>query len=335
MSTAFDHALFGEAFARPGMDPRQWVSYATVDRATPSQPSVSFGGPYGPMVNVTLQPSGISCPARCSSFVAGAAEGEWYPFVEGDEVVCLIPEGDTRGGVVIVGRCNQELDEWPTVVGGVDATQNKIGFRRMRAPYVVEVAASYLIRSVLTGAQLGISPEGNVIIADGNGGSLVLGTDALGLANEEGDAFVNLFPAAKQVYLGADTATFLLDAAESKFISQGAISFATLGGSSNGHGVTAEQVVALIANVITACAAAGWLAIVPSAAVIAPIITAAVAGLGLTTPTDSVPGGVFAPLYATVFGPTGAIGVVMSNPLVGSSDPTGFVPGFGRPGFSL
>ena len=64
---SFDQATSRGAFSGP---PQQWISYATVDPDSPDAPSVRFADeagnplPYGPMVNVTLQPSGVSLSAR-------------------------------------------------------------------------------------------------------------------------------------------------------------------------------------------------------------------------------------------------------------------------------
>lgn len=103
----FDHATMGQAFAAPGMDPRQWVSMASVDPDSENARSVSFTdadgnpSPYGPLVSVTLQPSGISIRCRVAGAVAGNGEAEWYPFVAGDEVCVVIAEGDERDGGLV------------------------------------------------------------------------------------------------------------------------------------------------------------------------------------------------------------------------------------------
>jgi hypothetical protein len=351
--SGFDHATYAQAFKRPGMDPRQWISYATVDPETPDKKSVAFEdadgnpSPYGPMVNCTLQPTGISLAARVAYHVAGDGEGEWYPFVAGDELLVAIPEGSERAGAVIIGRLNQELDKWPTVVAGQKSTDNKFGFRRMRAPYIVETAAAYLIRSALTGSQIGIDGEGKVIVNDGDRGSLMIGPEAIGLSNGDGDAFVTVFPPTKEVYLGADSATLLLNATESKFLSTGSISFATSGGMANGTAVTAEQVVALIVNVIAMLASTGSFAagplspanwLISSTVAIDAVVTPAVlalAGVVPFAPTAAVASGAFPPpLFGSLFGPAGAISSAFQNPVAGV-DVTGTVPGFGRPGMKL
>lgn len=352
-----DTSLASNAWRAPGMDTRSWVSYGTVDQGTPEQPPIIFKdadgnpNPYGPQVMVTLQPSGISVPCRIANAIAGDGEAEYYPYVPGDEVLVLIPEGDERAGCAIVGRLNQELDAFPLVVAGQDVTKNTFGFRRVRTPFIVETASSYLIRSALTGSQIGIDQEGKVIINDGDQGSLAIGPEAIGLSSGDGESFVTIFPASKETYLGAGTSTFLLKSGgESKFISDGAISFATLGGSPNGTAVTAEQVVAIIMNVLAQLATsgsftagpleAGAYSLAPPAScvtAIASVIGPALLALGAVAPLGPAPGGNFAAFIASappIYGPAGALGVAALNPLA-QMDPTGTIPGFSRPGFKL
>jgi hypothetical protein len=331
----------------------QWLTYGTVDKGNEGARSVQLEGkdgaalPYGPMVNVTLQPSGISVSCRVLTGVSGDGEAEYYPFVDGDEVLVGLPEGHERAGAVILGRLNQELDAWPGVVAGQDATKNTFGFRRMRTPFVVETAASYLIRSALTGSQIGIDSLGHVIMNDGERGNLVIGAEAIGFTSGDGDTFMQMFPPSKEINLGAGGATFLLSEDESKFLSQGAISFATNGGMANGTGVTAEQVVALIINVLASLAtnssftagplaSGAYSAALPGSAVsaIMTIMTPVLTAMASPTPFAGPPGGNFAPFFGTVFGPAGLITAAESNPLA-AVDVTGTTIGYGRSGFRL
>lgn len=346
MSRMFDHISFAQAFKSPKQN---WFSYGIVASETEQAPSAQLKSlddsalPYGPMVSVVLQPSGVAVNCRVSSQVAGDGEADYYPFVAGDEVLVALPEGHERAGATIIGRMNQSLDAWPSVVAGQDATKNTMGFRRMRAPYVLETASSYLIRSALTGSQIGIDAQGQLIMNDGDQGTMVIGAEAIGFASGDGTAFMHVLPPTKEVFLGADTATLLLSASESKFISQGKISFATAGGVANQTGVTAEQVVAFVIDVITALASAGAFnpAMLPTPigppanpAVIGAIVSAALAALQTPVPAAAVPGGIFA-AYPTIFGPTGLLATTLgTNPLAGA-DVSGFVPGFGKPGFRL
>jgi hypothetical protein len=343
MRGGFDRTQFAKAFSTPG---QTWVSYGVVDADTKDSPAVIFKDendkplPYGPMVSVTLQPTGVSVTCRVAMQVAGVGEGEWYPFVGGDEVLVVIPEGNERAGAVIIGRMNQEIDTWPTVVAGQDPTKNKFGFRRMRAPYILESVGGFLIRSATTGAQIGIDSLGQIIINDGDKGSMVLGTEALSLTSGDGESFITVLPPTQEVFMGAGQATFLLAEAGSKFISTGGISFATAGTGAAGMGVTAEQVVAFVINVITALGAASAFnpaspLVAPTALIIGPIVAAALTAMAAPSPqANSTPGGDFSLYLGTVYGPTGALAAAAANPAA-PIDPTGTVLGFGRAGFRL
>ncbi len=335
----WDRTTFGRAFSGPS---GLWVSYGLVDADTDAAPAVRFKDedgkplPYGPMVSVTLQPTGVALACRVAMQVAGVGEGEWYPFVGGDEVLVVIPEGNERAGAVIIARMNQEIDTWPTVVAGQDPTENKFGFRRMRAPYLIETVGGYLIRSATTGSQIGIDALGQVIMNDGDKGSIVIGSEAIGMSSGDTESFVTVLPPSKQVFMGAGAASFLLDAAGTKFISEGPISFATSGTAALGTGVTAEQVAGFVINVLTGIAAvAGFNPLSPlvvgSPATIGPIVAAALTALAGVTPASAVPGGDFTAYMGTVFGPSGGLSAAAASPAA-AADVTGLIPGFGRPG---
>jgi hypothetical protein len=347
----WDARRFARAFNGPE---KQWSSYGIIDpdgKGGPALTLVDDSGqpsPYGPMLNVTLQPSGVSVPCRVLGQVAGDGEADYYPWAAGDEVLVMLPEGDERGAPVIVGRLNQELDVWPTVVAGQDATQNKFGFRRIRAPFIVETAGGYLIRSATTGAQIGIDSTGQVILSGGERENMVLGPEALGFTSGDGETFMQAFPPSKEVYFGAGQATFLLSATETKFLSTGPISFATAGGQANQHAVTAEQIIGLLVNLLTYMAAQGFFTAGPLAtaawtalpapgkiALIATTLKAVMDPLAGVTPyTGLAPAGMFGSLIGTLLGPTGTITTTMANPIA-ANDPTGSVFGFGRAGFKL
>jgi hypothetical protein len=335
-----DIATLAEAFAKPGMDPRQWCSYATVDRETPDQKSVQFTDEYGPLVSCTLHPSGIPVVCRVAHEVAGNGEGEWTPFVAGDEVIVLIPEGDESAGCVIVGRLNQEIDAWPKTVAGQDATANNFGFRRMRFPYVIETAASYLIRHATTGAFLGINGEGVVTIANADNAFLALTASLLGLQNGDADVLMQIDVGAKQVVLEAVGTKLSLDGAASTFISSGTLNVGTSGLQGSGHAITLEQVLGLISNVIAYLAGvsafdmgspfgASWSMNAP--APLATLWSAVIPASVSPSPISASPGGILDPL---------ALPPLILEALASQlPDPAAFglpapvIPGLARPGF--
>lgn len=116
------------------MDPRQWISMGTIDEDSEDARSIRFNDddgaplPTGPLVTVTLQPSGITVTCRVASFIAGVGESAWFPFQQKDEVIVAIPQGSERAGPVILGRLNQALDTFPAVVAGQDTSKNTFDF---------------------------------------------------------------------------------------------------------------------------------------------------------------------------------------------------------------
>ena len=254
MTQAFDHATMGEAFSKAGMDPRQWCSYGIVDADSADNHSVRFNDengnalPEGVLVSVTLQPSGISVPARVAMRHAGSGEGSFSPIGPGDEVLCLIPEGNERAGVAIIAKMSNAKDTFPTTVAGQDVTQNNVVFDRHVCPYILESASSILFRVGKTGQQLAMDATGNVFLSDSDGNLLALTADALSLQLADGSALVQVIPGAKRVGIQADTTSFLFDAAKSVFQTPGTLSIGTSGLGATGHAVTLEQVINLILN---------------------------------------------------------------------------------------
>lgn len=181
-----DLATMADAFRGPGADTRQWVSLGTVFEKQnvngETIEPVEFDSEFGaPLVNVKLLPSGYECRCRVAGSVAGSGEGQWHPFVPGDEVVVLVPEGDERCGPIIVGRLNNSIDKWPDEsIAGQDPTNNTFAFERRRTPFVAEYASSYMLRSAVHGAFILISDTGMVTIRDGAKGALQIGPDIFG-----------------------------------------------------------------------------------------------------------------------------------------------------------
>jgi hypothetical protein len=178
----FDAVTFREAIAAPE---QTWVSYGLV---SPQQnvdgeviDSVEFDDELGPLVNVRLQPSNREVRCRIASFVAGDGEGEYAPFIQNDEVLVIIPEGDLRSGPCIVGRLNNARAKWPAEsIAGQDPTRNTFAFVRSRTPMVQEYASSYLVRSSVHGGFILMSDAGTITLRDGSKGALQIGPDIFG-----------------------------------------------------------------------------------------------------------------------------------------------------------
>ena len=321
----FDAEAMRQAMSGPGNDTRQWVSYGRVSPDTPSGASVRFdvkdeqGTQIGqPLVVVKLEPSGIEVPCRVSSMTAGQGEGEWYPFVAGDEVLVVIPEGNERAGCCIIGRLNQSLDTFPTTVGGQDVTKNNFGFRRARAPYVFETAESYMVRGASTGWQLTFDRTGNLFLASSDKHHLILNHDGVMFGLGDDSCSIQMHPEhGMTLSAGAGAATLALKDGVSTFFTTGGLSLSTLGIGATGHGIAMEQVAALLANLLTVIGAPVLLA-TPQ------LIDAGVAGIIDTTSKK--------PLDPTMFPLTlAAIRGALAQP----ADPTGVIPGFGKGGLLI
>ena len=243
-----------ELASGPGTDTRQWTSYGQVIASTGTQKSVRFtddsGAPlaHGVLVDVKLEPSGIEVPCRVVSSCAGNGEGEWHPFVDGDEVLVAIPEGNERAGCVILGRLNNKHDVFPQKVAGMDATSNTFGFRRHVMPFVVEVGGGYSIRQVTTGSAVTIDQTGQVFVTEGGtGAQLVLTPDVVGLMLNGGTCGFQIDVVNGIVLMSANRASLTLDdAVGSKWQSKGVLSVSTCGNPGLNHVTTIEGVCQLL-----------------------------------------------------------------------------------------
>lgn len=221
-----------ELLKGPGIDTRTWVSWALVDKDESEElggKAVTITEEYGPLINVTLQPSGIPVRARASASVAGNGEGEWFPFLEGDEVLVVMPSG-APANAVIIGRLNQEIDKFPSMVAGNEVASNTFAFRRMRTPYIIETAASYLVRSAVTGAYFGIETSGNLTFSDATGGFLHLGADFSGFQSGDGEMLLQLNFTDRVIRMSVDgTAIFDWGAVAAQAATQGTLTMSTSG----------------------------------------------------------------------------------------------------------
>lgn len=346
MTQSLDLATMRAAFAGPGADTRQWSSFGTVD---PGEKSVIFTdengdpSPIGPIVVVTLHPSGITVPCRVAGSVAGQDEGEWFPFLPGDEVEVIVNEGDERAGCVIVGRLNQSIDRFPLTVAGQDVTKNTFGFKRLRTPYIIETASSFMIRSAVTGAGLTIDQEGNAFFISGDGHKIVLHGSFLKFGNADDSTFLQIDTDGDSVMLqGGGTTQFVLDKDASTFFTMGTLDVGTGGAAGSGHAITVEQVICLLVNFLhfmklnLPTLSGDFNTLFNPATFPAPLDAALAQWIQLAgTPsplTAATGGGNMAQLPLT-FGPFGAIKAsLVSNPL---PDVTGLIPGIGRANFTL
>ena len=177
-----DQMTMAQALKGPNMDTRQWVSYGIVTAGGDAEDIIVFDEEEGvPFVNVMLEPTKVPVFARVGAQIAGNGEGEWFPFVEGDEVLCAVPEGDEKAGVVILCRLNNQIDQFPMdSVAGQDPTTNTFAFQRRRTPMVNETAGPVYMRTATTGAFFSIDTAGTVTAKDGQNSALQLSPDLIG-----------------------------------------------------------------------------------------------------------------------------------------------------------
>lgn len=270
---------------RPGADTRQWISYATVDRQTDDdpEPEVVFDDEFGPLVKVTLQPTMVPAYCRVSASVAGNGEGEYHPFVFGDEVIVAIPEGDERAAPCIFGRLNNAIDKFPMdSVAGQDPTTNTFGFKRCRTPRIDEYAGSYTMRSAKTGAIMGFDSTGTVTILNGDSSGLQIGSDVVGFSTKDGSALMQLNLNDRAVALRCDDAVLTLAATGSNAysaISVGeSLAISTGTNAAAEHVLTVESLFNILANVI-ALAFTTWS---PTPPMPVPILTLSLLGAAMT-----------------------------------------------------
>lgn len=214
MRRPIDQATAAQAFSRPGADTRQWLSIGLVHAGDPAD-VVVFDEEYGaPLVSVVLQPSDVPIMCRVSASLAGNGEGEWHPFIQNDEVVVGVLEGDEKAGGIILGRLNNGLDKFPASVAGQDATKNAFGFRRRRTPFMEEFAGPILLRSAPSGAFLSIDDIGTVTLRDGAGDALQLTADGFGYQSQDTTAVMQLNPGTGQFLLQIGDAYLQLSASD-------------------------------------------------------------------------------------------------------------------------
>lgn len=257
MIGGLDIATLRHLVTGPGTDSRQWVSYGTVADPGEGNDPIEFDEDeyHQPLIEVILQPSSVGVRCRVAMGVAGDGEGEWYPFIKGDEVIVVLPQGDEKAGPVIVGRLANSLDKFPTRVSGTDTKGNKLGFRRMVAPYVIETAGGYTVRHATTGAFFAITKTGEVQLANGEGAVLHFGADSVGMQNADGTGVIQISEGSGDVLLqaggGGDAAILKLVAGgDSLIAAAGSLQLTGGGGPPVQHNISLEQVVTILTALV-------------------------------------------------------------------------------------
>lgn len=241
----------------PGNDPRQWVSFGLV-----SDEPIDFDPDHGPLVPCILKPSEVEVQCRVSMQVGGNGEGEYYPFVEGDEVLVVVPGGNERGGCCIIGRLPNARTPFPqTSVAGQDPASNAFGFRRTKAPFINEAAGTITTRQAESGAFLTLDQTGTVTIANGDKSALQLSADALTLQSSDGASILQLDITGGRATLQSGSAVLTLASssavpATSSLVVPNVLQLSTIGAPPAEHVTTTEQMINLLSAIFNAVGAA-------------------------------------------------------------------------------
>lgn len=109
ISKKLDTNRTGDGLAKPGIDPRQWVSLAYANGES------VVDAAHGVFVDVTLVPTNEVITARVTPIYGGNGFGLYAKVHADDELVVLIPNGNTAMGGVVVSRVWTAADLPPTV----------------------------------------------------------------------------------------------------------------------------------------------------------------------------------------------------------------------------
>lgn len=232
----------------PGIDGRLWVSYGTVelDQDVEDGRSVEFDEEVGPLVSVRLHPRNDTIVCRVGMAISGALEGAYAPFVGGDEVLVVVPEGELYSPPVIIARLANKLDAFPTKVAGQETDKNNIAFVRTRSPIIAEGGSSIMIRGAMSGAFIGIDETGNITVRDGAKAALQFGSSGMAVQGPEGDGQIVLNHEKQFVSLWWDNSMVQVEKDSATVLSGGNVLLAGAGNMANVHAIGLEQVVNLL-----------------------------------------------------------------------------------------
>lgn len=105
-----DTGRVSAGLSRPGIDPRLWLSYATVLE-------LGVDPAEGVYADVQLLPTGEKETVLVGAAYAGPGYGAWAPLAAGDLVLVAAPRGDFNLGAVLVARLWGGADPPPPELG--------------------------------------------------------------------------------------------------------------------------------------------------------------------------------------------------------------------------
>lgn len=170
--TSIDFGKISAAVARPGIDPRTWLTYALVDE-------VGFDENNGMFADVTYIPTREEQTCLVGAAYAGNGFGLWAPLEVDDVVLVALPNGDSNSGPVIIARLWNAADKPPSELGSGEVPTENV---------VCRVQAGKRLRFITSGG-------GNAeIVAEGDG-KVLLGSDSAtrGAARQDDEVDMGYF----------------------------------------------------------------------------------------------------------------------------------------------
>lgn len=154
--TSMDASRMASAVARPGIDPRVWLTLATVKE-------IGIDPTEGLFADVACQPDGVVETCYIDAPYAGSEDGVGFgencPVEVGDTVLVGIPGGDSGNGPIIIARWHNSGDPPPSQIidGDVPTKDRWIVIRKNQQFHVL---ATLLGLFEGGGTQLDVKPDG-------------------------------------------------------------------------------------------------------------------------------------------------------------------------------
>ncbi len=155
VSRQLDTVRLAETVSRPGVDPRVWVSLASVV-------AVNVEQDQGVFVDVMLMPIGNEETVIMGLPYAGDGFGDYCPIEKDDTIVVMFPSGDPNEGGIIVARFWDNVDK--PAQEAVDNPSDRI----------IKVKDGNNLRLLGNGASVLIDKDGNVNATSKDGANAVL-----------------------------------------------------------------------------------------------------------------------------------------------------------------
>ena len=197
--SAFDASEFRKAISGAGTDSRAWISYGIVDAASGENKSVTFDDELGPMITVTLMPSRTTIYCRVGSQNGGDLETQYSPFIEGDEVLVAMPQGQEDAGCVIIQRLNNGVDKWPATIAGHDIKTNEFEVERGVIPKLIERTSGYVINHGPSSSWFGYVNNGDWCSSTKKS-QIFQSEKAMGFVNADGDCGLQMDHSSKLAF---------------------------------------------------------------------------------------------------------------------------------------